>query len=304
MANSTSPLVTTPPIRISNATEYDPLRTVVMSLAADGSALSGALRAADVALFHQMLRNRARPFDSGLVREQQQHVMDVLREEGATVLLATNTDSLSQHFTRDIGFAIDDAFIVARPRREQRQEELRGIRHHVSRMSRVIHLDSGTIEGGDVMLPDRDTVLVGLSEETSLVGVEALTHSLKAAGIERRIEVLRFRHRGTIHLDTKFNVIAPNLALIWAQGFEPASLRWLRDHFDLIEATRGECRRVEINTFSVGPDAVIMQERSKRLADKVADHGLRPILVDYSEVTTVPGSFRCSTLPLERESGA
>ena len=57
---------------------------------------------------------------------------------------------------------------------------------------------------------------------------------------------------------------------------------------------------MEINTLAIGGGKVIVHEQSERLAKLLQQRGLTPILVDYSEVTHWPGSFRCTTLPVER----
>ena len=169
----------------------------------------------------------------------------------------------------------------------------------VKRLSNVITLESGRIEGGDVMLaPGR--VLVGLGEASDLEGVRALRAALETIGSEREVVPLQFRVPGVIHLDTKFNLVAPNLGIISRESFEPESLRWLEKNFELIDATSEETGGLQINTFGIGYGRVIMDCRAQRLADELVRHGLEPLLLDYSEITQLPGSFRCTTLPLER----
>ena len=60
---------------------------------------------------------------------------------------------------------------------------------------------------------------------------------------------------------------------------------------------------MEINTLAIGGCTVIVQEQSERLAKLLQRRGVTPIFVDYSEVTHWPGSFRCTTLPIERAAG-
>jgi N-dimethylarginine dimethylaminohydrolase len=281
-------------------TEYGELLDVAMCLAQPMELSWRYLRALDVATVHQLRTNRWRPYDHRRVWRQQEAVIEVLEQHGATVhLVQGTTGDIAQHYTRDIGFAIDDTFFVARPRRLGRQRELVDLRPLVNRLDRVRHLDWGTIEGGDVMLHDGH-VLVGLGEETHPAGVEALTYQLRQSGSRREVVPLRFAHRGVIHLDTKLNVVGPGVALVHPPAFTSTSLRWIEQHFDLIVATRAETRSVAVNTFSIAPETVLMTEGAERLAAQVEQRGIKPILVDYSEVTKLPGSLRCTTLPLRR----
>jgi N-dimethylarginine dimethylaminohydrolase len=207
----------------------------------------------------------------------------------------------SQHFTRDIAFCIDDLFFVARMGTPYREPEQRALLRLLPQLSRVVQLERGRIEGGDVMLHD-DKVLVGLGEATDMEGVDTLRRKLEELGSSREVVVIPFTHRGVIHLDTKFNIVGGNVALFARKSFQPDTVRWFERHFDLIEATDKETRNIEINTFALGGGQVIMQQRSERLAKLVQQKGLTPILVNYSEVTLWPGSFRCTTLPVERET--
>lgn len=287
-------------LRVEVGSETGRLRTVIMCLANPWRTPLSTLRQIDVAGVHQMVRNRWRPYAVEQVREQQQALIELLRGRGAEVLLADNLHQISQHYTRDIGFAIDDTFVVARPRRPYRQAEVPGIRRYLRRMSRVAHLDDGSIEGGDVMLTDGH-VLVGLGEETDEAAVRALAHRLAEDGNPRRVVPLRFRHRGVVHLDTKVNVVGDHLALVHRPSFAPDSLRWLEDHFDLIDVTDEEVANTEVNTIAVEPGVVVVQARSGRIADELARRGITPLLLDYSAVTRLPGSFRCTTLPVRRD---
>ena len=143
-------------------------------------------------------------------------------------------------------------------------------------------------------------MIVALGEETDREGIACLKESLSKLGIKREIIVLEISHRGVIHHDTKFNIEAPNFGLIYSNSYKSSSLRWLEQHFDLVEVTPSEVANVEINTLSLSPERLIMLSRSHRLASILEAIGLEIIQVDYSEVTKLPGSFRCTTLPIKR----
>lgn len=58
---------------------------------------------------------------------------------------------------------------------------------------------------------------------------------------------------------------------------------------------------VEVNTFTISPTVVVIAAKSKRIARELEARGIDPVRIDYSEVARIPGSFRCSTMPLVRE---
>ncbi|MBS3966511.1 MAG: hypothetical protein KGZ60_04570 [Truepera sp.] len=289
-------------IAVNIPSETATLKTVVACLANPISVFSFLKQGGfDLAAVYQGWHNRwALVHDYQRVRRQQKAFMEVMAAHGVRVLLAEPVAGcLTQHYTRDTGFAIDDTFFCANLRRRSRQRELDGLRGLLPRFSRVVRLERGTIEGGDVMVTER-YIIVGLGEETDKAGVDCLRRKLAELGSEREVVAIEFAHRGIIHLDTRFNIVGEGVALIHPKSFKRESLNWLKRHFDLIEATAAEAATAEINTFSLSPRKVIMQERSQRLAALLSAKGLEPILIDFSEVTKLPGSFRCTTLPIER----
>ncbi|MGL5910773.1 MAG: dimethylarginine dimethylaminohydrolase family protein, partial [Phycicoccus sp.] len=230
---------------------------------------------------------------------QQLALRDLLETYGVRVILEAPLGGSGAHYTRDIGFAIDDTFFVARMGTRIRHQEIVALEPWLARFSKVERLDAGTIEGGDVMLaPGR--VLVGLGEATNRAGIAAFRSALARVGNTREVVPLEFTSSGVIHLDTKFNLVSPELGIISRESFTDASLKWLEQNFELVDATPEETRAIQINTFGIGNGTVVMDRRAERLANLVRARGVDPVLLDYSEITSLPGSFRCTTLPLER----
>ncbi len=296
--------MTPTPLTIDVGSEYGRLRTVLMCRAnpcPPGRNVREDLTGIDLPMVHQLLRWRHDRYDVGRVHEQQDAFIELLRSRGVEVVLADNqADIVSQHYTRDIGFAVDHVFVVARPRRAFRQRELAGIRSLTTRMSRVAHLDMGTIEGGDVMLHDGH-VLVGRGEETSADGIDALRWVLDQHGVDREIITLEFAHRGVIHLDDELTIVAPGLALAHLESFTAGSRAWIEGHLDVVEVTDRELRELQVNALAVAPGTVVVEQGSERIAEVLTSHGVEVLRLDYSEVNRLPGSFRCTTCPLMRE---
>ncbi|MDP9194615.1 MAG: arginine deiminase family protein [Acidobacteriota bacterium] len=76
---------------------------------------------------------------------------------------------------------------------------------------------SATLEGGDVLVPRKDLLLIGVTERTSKAGVEALMRALKEqkSGIKSVIIVEIPRQRSFMHLDTIFTFINRHECLIY-----------------------------------------------------------------------------------------
>jgi arginine deiminase len=76
--------------------------------------------------------------------------------------------------------------------------------------------DDVTLEGGDVLVADANTLLVGVSERTTTSGIDRLAESLTRAFDEPLdvFAVLLPKSRATIHLDTVFTFVDRELALV------------------------------------------------------------------------------------------
>jgi N-dimethylarginine dimethylaminohydrolase len=249
----------------------------------------------------QFFYNKFSPYNYKIIREEQRDFIKVLETHGAEVLLADNLDSSScQHYTRDIGFAIDDVFVVAKMGTPIRHKEKGAIAKYTRQFPKVATITKGRIEGGDVML-HTNRVIVGLGEATNMEGINNLRELLASNTIDREIVPIHFSHRGIIHLDTKFNIVGKNVAVFNPRSFKKESLKWFENNFDLIEASDAETEEILINSISIAPTKVIMKQGSERIGTILSNKGITPIFVKYSEVTKLPGSLRCTTCPIERE---
>jgi len=138
-------------------------------------------------------------------------------------------------FTRDIGACIGDTVILSHPARPVRRRE--GLlarfvfeRHALFSGLKVIDILDGidrteretcTIEGGDILALDNQTVIIGSGERSSPNGVRALTDRLLAGGKIKRVIVVSIpADRATMHLDTVFTIIGPEDCVYFPPLFE------------------------------------------------------------------------------------
>lgn len=166
-----------------------------------------------------------------------------------------------------------------------------------------------TLEGGDVLVPRRDLLLVGVTERTNKAGVEALIRSLKAAkaGVSSVIIVDIPRQRSFMHLDTIFTFINRNECLIYPpvilpKGGAAATVTTVdltkkrtesyseqkslldalkKKGFDLEPIFCGGQSAVDqqreqwtdgANAFALAPGIILLYERNVRTAEELARH--------------------------------
>ena len=238
--------------------------------------------------------------DHDIAQREHAQFVSVLRETGVVVRTLDAIDDVSvQLHPRDIAFAVDDVLFLARSADPVRRREQRALIPLLAEVSRVVPLDDGHIEGGDVIVTD-DVVFVGLSEATDLKGVGSLRQAFARAGIDREIVPIEFSHRGVVHLDTKLTLVGPGLGYIYSPSLTPRSREKVAERLDLIEASEAEALALMVNTLALAPDRIVIDERATRLEQELSSRGITPVPVKFSEVTRFPGGFRCATLPLVR----
>ncbi len=141
-------------------------------------------------------------------------------------------------FTRDIAACIGGAVILshfARPVRRREGLLARFVfeRHSVFSNINTIDILDGidepsagefSIEGGDILALDEETIIVGSGERSSPRGVKALTERLLGERIIKRVIVVSIpAERATMHLDTVFTIVGPEDCVYFPPLFENSS---------------------------------------------------------------------------------
>ncbi|MCU1347434.1 MAG: Arginine deiminase [Acidobacteria bacterium] len=173
-----------------------------------------------------------------------------------------------------------------------------------------------TLEGGDVLVPRRDLLCVGISERTNRAGIEELAASLKAsgAGVKSLIVVELPRQRSFMHLDTVFTFISRNECLIYPPVILPGGRQAAKvtsidltkkaiayteqksllgalkkKGFDLEPIYCGGQRAVDqqreqwtdgANAFALAPGIVLLYERNVKTAEELDGHGYHIVYED------------------------
>ena len=175
---------------------------------------------------------------------------------------------------------------------------------------------SPTLEGGDVLVPRKDLLLIGVTERTSKAGVEALMRALKEqkSGIKSVIIVEISRQRSFMHLDTIFTFINRNECLIYppvilASGSQAATITTVdltkkeltyTEQKSLLGALKKKGMDLEpiycggnnavdqqreqwtdgANAFALAPGVILLYERNVRTAEALDKNGYNVVHED------------------------
>jgi N-dimethylarginine dimethylaminohydrolase len=222
------------------------------------------------------------------VKTLQEHDIEV-------ILLPYHKKYPEQVFTRDIGFTLGQTIFVAKMAHDVRKGEEDVLIQwlHDEEMS-YYNLAEDKIEGGDVII-DRDTIYVGLSNRTHQQAIDHLQSLLN----QFDVKAIPFKDK-FLHLDCVFNVVSPDVALIYPHALTKEDIDLFSSRYELIEVSEEEQFTLGTNVLSIGNKKILSLPVNKQVNKQLRNRGFEVIEVDITEIIKSGGSFRCCTLPILR----
>jgi N-dimethylarginine dimethylaminohydrolase len=231
-----------------------------------------------------------------LAMKQHKKFEEILKEHGVEVIKLPSSEQFpEQVFTRDIGFTVGDDIFVAEMASDIRKGEEEALEEWLDDEDIAFQTTTNRVEGGDVIV-DRGTLFVGISSRTSIEAAEKLKDDLP----DYTIIPIHF-DENYLHLDCVFNILSPEVGLIFSQAFEPRIVDMLTATYKLIEVSEEEQFTMGTNVLSIGNKKVFSLPQNKQVNAQIRAHGFEVIEVDFSEIIKSGGSFRCCSMPVNRE---
>ena len=192
-----------------------------------------------------------------------------------------------------------------------------------------------SIEGGDIMVLNKKTLIIGSSQRTSPVAIETLAKNLfykEETSFENIIVLSIPKARTFMHLDTIFTQVDVNKFTIHQECYD--SLKIVEIHKGenklVVSETKEELKEVlsrylgkEVilipcggedtvsadreqwsdgsNTIAIAPGKVIAYERNDITNNILRSYGVEVFEIPSSELSRGRGGPRCMCMPLERE---
>ena len=218
------------------------------------------------------------------------HQQYVEAMEGAGVSV-TVLDALEEFpdslFVEDTALCLPEVAVVLRPGAPTRAGESAAMAPALASVySTVIELvGPGTIEGGDILTTGRE-VLVGLSERTTLAGVEELSKALAPWGYSvRGVET----PAGVLHFKTESSLLDDTTILATRQLADSGAF----EGYTVVEVQPGE--EAAANSIRVN-DVVFMPQGFPGTVARVRGAGFSVVELPNSECHKIDGGLSCLSL--------
>ncbi|MCR2807630.1 dimethylarginine dimethylaminohydrolase family protein [Paenibacillus soyae] len=241
--------------------------------------------------------------DLNVLLSQFDALQRVLKDEGITIIpLEGRSDFWPERlYCRDLGMAIPGGVILTRLALALRYGEtplaMQTISKHNVPIIGMIQ-GSGFAEGGNFMMLDPSTAIIGRTERTNTEGIEQVRHLLALRDIQLLVVDLP---SSIIHLDEAFLMLDRKLALVHTALLPYWFLIEL--HLRGIELIHVDPRDppLTINALTVAPGRVLMSSDGERTIKLLESQGVTAIPVEVNEIYKLGGGLHCLALPLIRD---
>lgn len=233
-------------------------------------------------------------WDKQLLLEQQKLFFEKLSTYNVELVFPETEPGMDwQMYTRDTAFVVNDTLYYADKRTlKARQGEIEKLKVALSAYNPPMVPIAHKIEGGDV-LNYQGGCFVGVSNRTSQDAVTELQTHCDAKSF--------FLGDDVMHLDTRLTLLPNNYALAHLEAFQEQDQDFLNQQFTVIPVTKAEADKLGTNVFIVNPETIFVEATQTRIQNELKSAGFNIEAVPYTEPIALGGSFRCTTLPLERK---
>lgn len=192
-----------------------------------------------------------------------------------------------------------------------------------------------SIEGGDILVMSDEIVAIGLSERTTVAGIEQFAKSILRKSTFKKILVFDIpKRRAFMHLDTVFTMVdhdkftihpeiegtlqlyeitldkdgrahfasmQDSLSNILKKELELPAVELIRCGGNDAEAAQREQWNDGSNTLAIAPGVVVTYERNYVTNDLLDKKGVKVLTIPSSELSRGRGGPRCMSCPVNRD---
>ena len=190
-------------------------------------------------------------------------------------------------FVEDVALCLPQGMVLLRPGTPSRAGEVEASQDALTRTcgSHLHSLQDGHVDGGDIMLTDRE-VLVGLSSRTNAPGVRALTRIISPLGYRIRCVPTP---DGVLHFKSDSSYLGDNVVFCTQR----LAATGVFDEYDIIETPSGE--EGAANALRIN-DVLLIPAGCPETHRVLSSRGFVVEIIDISEAAKLDGGLSCMSL--------
>jgi N-dimethylarginine dimethylaminohydrolase len=243
------------------------------------------------------------PFDSGRAAAQHAELVGIYEREGIRCHFLEPDPALAyQVFARDSSAMGPNGVVITQLAQWWRRGEYAAALrfHHRAGVPIRGMISAGNLEGGDVVIVEPGSVLIGSGESrTQEVAARQLASWFEQDGWEARVQSIPERF---VHLDVLVSVLAEKLAAVCLEALPAGAAAWLRAKgFEIIEVSAEQAFGLGVNAISLGDERVLSAAGASELNEAARARGLTVHEPDLSMFTLGGGGAHCLAQALRRE---
>lgn len=217
--------------------------------------------------------------------------------------------SLDSIYVRDAALATKHGLILCRMGKDLRREEPEAIKACAKAAGWPVLgtvQTPGTLEGGDVVWLDDQTLAVGHGYRTNAEGIRQL-REMTAGFVHEVVEVPLPHWNGpgdVLHLMSMVSPVDREKLLVYSRLLPVPFRRWLLDKgYELIEVPEAEYPSMGCNVLAVAPGKCLALAGNPRTGETLAKAGIEVWTYQGREISTLgAGGPTCLTRPLLRSA--
>jgi N-dimethylarginine dimethylaminohydrolase len=159
---------------------------------------------------------------------------------------------------------------------------------------------AAAIEGGDVMIVEPGTILIGCGEErTETPAARQLARWFEAEGWEARVEPIPSMF---VHIDVLVAILGPKLAAVCVDIVSTGLVRWFEAKgFEILPIPAEDAFGLGVNAISLGDDRVLSGAGARSLNDQLRARGVEVFEPEIEMFTLGGGGAHCLAQTLRRD---
>ncbi len=250
------------------------------------------------------------PLDLAEAQREHDAFTDIMKKQGVEVLYhpEPQPDHADSIFTYDPAIITEEGAILFQMGKRLRKGEEKPMERRLQELDIPIHYrihGTATVEGGDTLWLDEDTMALGQGFRTNRSGLEQMKKALNPLGVELIPVDLPYFYgpEACLHLMSLISFADHDLAVIYSPLFPVPFWKMLRERgVEMIDVSEAEFNKMGTNILALKPREIMMLDCTPEVQSRLEEAGCRVYTYKGVEISLkTEGGPTCLTRPLLRE---